>query len=220
MQARWRNPATGKPELAHTLNGSGVAVGRAMIAVMENYQNADGSITVPEALRPYMGGLEPSPDSLIGRCCGSGGCHACMAPLCLWWVPCLHGTVSTPCVDDTITSFSPLRFVTNRWPRLRPRPCPVRCGNPDRESRWGSAWGGHVAGVADGMAAWPLQPPTPTARRLRFSPWMADVEVAIWALAWAMAQTPLTRLSSWRNGGPSGSSGRLALAGNPTIGHR
>ncbi|KAG0738270.1 hypothetical protein G6F24_017660 [Rhizopus arrhizus] len=58
MQARWRNPATGKPELAHTLNGSGVAVGRAMIAVMENSQNADGSITVPEALRPYMGGLE------------------------------------------------------------------------------------------------------------------------------------------------------------------
>ncbi|MCK6230499.1 serine--tRNA ligase [Stenotrophomonas indicatrix] len=58
MQARWRNPATGKPELAHTLNGSGVAVGRAMIAVMENYQNADGSITVPEALRPFMGGIE------------------------------------------------------------------------------------------------------------------------------------------------------------------
>lgn len=56
MQARWRNPATGKPELVHTLNGSGVAVGRAMIAVMENYQNADGSIDVPEALRPYMGG--------------------------------------------------------------------------------------------------------------------------------------------------------------------
>ncbi|HTD29464.1 MAG TPA: serine--tRNA ligase [Xanthomonadaceae bacterium] len=56
MQARWRNPATGKPELVHTLNGSGVAVGRALIAVMENYQNADGSITVPAALRPYMGG--------------------------------------------------------------------------------------------------------------------------------------------------------------------
>jgi len=56
MQARWRNPETGKPELVHTLNGSGVAVGRALIAVMENYQNADGSITVPEALRPYMGG--------------------------------------------------------------------------------------------------------------------------------------------------------------------
>jgi len=58
MQARWRNPATGKPELVHTLNGSGVAVGRALIAVMENYQNTDGSITVPEALRPYMGGAE------------------------------------------------------------------------------------------------------------------------------------------------------------------
>lgn len=58
MQARWRNPATGKPEPVHTLNGSGVAVGRALVAVMENYQNADGSITVPEALRPYMGGLE------------------------------------------------------------------------------------------------------------------------------------------------------------------
>ena len=56
MQARWRNPATGKPELVHTLNGSGVAVGRALIAVMENYQNADGTITVPEALRGYMGG--------------------------------------------------------------------------------------------------------------------------------------------------------------------
>jgi seryl-tRNA synthetase len=58
MQARWRNPATGKPELVHTLNGSGVAVGRALIAVMENYQDADGSITVPEVLRPYMGGAE------------------------------------------------------------------------------------------------------------------------------------------------------------------
>ena len=56
MQARWRNPATGKPEPVHTLNGSGVAVGRCMIAVMENYQNADGSIAVPEVLRPYMGG--------------------------------------------------------------------------------------------------------------------------------------------------------------------
>jgi seryl-tRNA synthetase len=58
MQARWRNPATGKPEPLHTLNGSGVAVGRAMVAVLENYQNADGSVTVPEVLRPYMGGLE------------------------------------------------------------------------------------------------------------------------------------------------------------------
>jgi len=58
MQARWRNPTTGKPELVHTLNGSGVAVGRALIAVMENYQQADGSIVVPEVLRPYMGGIE------------------------------------------------------------------------------------------------------------------------------------------------------------------
>ncbi|QBG92456.1 serine--tRNA ligase [Xanthomonas oryzae] len=58
MQARWRNPVSGKPELLHTLNGSGTAVGRAMIAVMENYQNADGSIDVPQVLRPYMGGIE------------------------------------------------------------------------------------------------------------------------------------------------------------------
>ena len=52
MQARWRNPATGKPEPVHTLNGSGVAVGRALVAVLENYQNADGSITVPAVLQP------------------------------------------------------------------------------------------------------------------------------------------------------------------------
>jgi seryl-tRNA synthetase len=58
MQARWRNPETGKPELVHTLNGSGLAIGRCLIAVMENYQQDDGSIEVPEALRPYMGGLE------------------------------------------------------------------------------------------------------------------------------------------------------------------
>jgi len=58
MQARWRNPQTGKPELVHTLNGSGTAVGRALVAVMENYQNADGSITVPNALRPYMRSIE------------------------------------------------------------------------------------------------------------------------------------------------------------------
>ena len=57
MQARWRNPATGKPEPLHTLNGSGVAVGRALIAVLENYQNEDGSITVPAVLVPYMGGV-------------------------------------------------------------------------------------------------------------------------------------------------------------------
>ena len=58
MQARWRNPETGKPEPVHTLNGSGIAVGRAMVAILENYQNADGSVTVPAALRPYMGGQE------------------------------------------------------------------------------------------------------------------------------------------------------------------
>ncbi|MDQ0008443.1 seryl-tRNA synthetase [Luteibacter jiangsuensis] len=58
MQARWRNPATGKPELVHTLNGSGLAVGRTLVAVMENFQQPDGSIEVPEVLRPYMAGLE------------------------------------------------------------------------------------------------------------------------------------------------------------------
>jgi len=58
MMARWRNPETGKPELVHTLNGSGLAVGRTLVAVLENYQNADGSVRVPEVLRPYLGGLE------------------------------------------------------------------------------------------------------------------------------------------------------------------
>ena len=62
MQARWRNPATGKPELLHTINGSGLAVGRALVAVMENYQQADGSIRVPQALQPYMGGV-----TVLGR---------------------------------------------------------------------------------------------------------------------------------------------------------
>jgi len=57
MLARWRADGSAKPELVHTLNGSGVAVGRALVAVMENYQQADGSIAVPEVLRPYMGGL-------------------------------------------------------------------------------------------------------------------------------------------------------------------
>ena len=56
MRARYRNPETGKPELLHTLNGSGLAIGRTLIAILENYQQADGSIQVPEALRPYMGG--------------------------------------------------------------------------------------------------------------------------------------------------------------------
>ncbi|MDR2213697.1 MAG: serine--tRNA ligase [Pseudomonadales bacterium] len=58
MQARWRNPETGKPELLHTINGSGLAVGRTLVAVLENYQNADGSISVPDVLRSYMGGVD------------------------------------------------------------------------------------------------------------------------------------------------------------------
>jgi seryl-tRNA synthetase len=58
LQARVRNADTGKPELVHTLNGSGLAIGRTLIAVMENNQNADGSITIPEALRPYMAGQD------------------------------------------------------------------------------------------------------------------------------------------------------------------
>lgn len=58
MQARWRNPETGKPELLHTLNGSGLAVGRTLVAILENYQQADGSVLVPEVLRRYLGGLE------------------------------------------------------------------------------------------------------------------------------------------------------------------
>ncbi|MFC3853039.1 serine--tRNA ligase [Salinispirillum marinum] len=58
MMARWRNPETGKPELVHTLNGSGLAVGRALVAVLENYQQADGRVVVPDVLRSYMGGLD------------------------------------------------------------------------------------------------------------------------------------------------------------------
>jgi seryl-tRNA synthetase len=57
MQARFRN-ASGKPELVHTLNGSGLAVGRTLVAVMENCQREDGGIDVPEVLRPYMAGLD------------------------------------------------------------------------------------------------------------------------------------------------------------------
>jgi seryl-tRNA synthetase len=57
MQARWRNPDTGKPELVHTVNGSGLAVGRTLVAVLENYQEADGRVRVPEALKEYMGGI-------------------------------------------------------------------------------------------------------------------------------------------------------------------
>jgi seryl-tRNA synthetase len=58
LQARWRNPETGKPELLHTLNGSGLAVGRTLVAILENYQENDGSITMPAVLRPYLGGRE------------------------------------------------------------------------------------------------------------------------------------------------------------------
>jgi len=58
MLARYRHPETKKTELLHTLNGSGLAVGRTLVAILENYQNADGSITVPTALRSYLGGLE------------------------------------------------------------------------------------------------------------------------------------------------------------------
>ncbi len=58
MRARYRNPETGKPELVHTLNGSGLAVGRTLVAVLENYQDGDGSVHVPDVLKPYMGGVE------------------------------------------------------------------------------------------------------------------------------------------------------------------
>jgi len=56
MKARYRNAETGKPELLHTVNGSGLAVGRTLVAVLENYQQADGSVLVPKILQPYMGG--------------------------------------------------------------------------------------------------------------------------------------------------------------------
>lgn len=58
MQARWRNPETGKPELLNTVNGSGLAIGRTLVAVLENYQQADGSVLIPEVLKPYMGGAD------------------------------------------------------------------------------------------------------------------------------------------------------------------
>jgi seryl-tRNA synthetase len=64
MRARWRNPETGRPELVHTLNGSGLAAGRCLVAILENYQQADGSVVVPAALRPWMGGLEIIPSAL------------------------------------------------------------------------------------------------------------------------------------------------------------
>ena len=57
MQARFRNSETNKPELLHTLNGSGLAVGRTLVAILENYQQADGSINIPTVLQPYMAGV-------------------------------------------------------------------------------------------------------------------------------------------------------------------
>ena len=57
MQARWRNPETGKPELLHTLNGSGLAIGRTLVAVIENYQTAEGNVRVPQALQGYLGDM-------------------------------------------------------------------------------------------------------------------------------------------------------------------
>jgi seryl-tRNA synthetase len=57
MQARWRNPETGKPELLHTVNGSGLAVGRTLVAILENYQQEDGSVRIPQALQSYMYGI-------------------------------------------------------------------------------------------------------------------------------------------------------------------
>jgi len=73
LQARWRNPETGKPELVHTLNGSGLAVGRTLVAVLENYQQADGSILIPEALRPYMSGMDVLGGSDAAPVPGGGG---------------------------------------------------------------------------------------------------------------------------------------------------
>jgi seryl-tRNA synthetase len=58
MQARWRNPETKKPEYVHTLNGSGLAVGRTLVAIMENYQDEKGRIQIPQTLKNYMGGVE------------------------------------------------------------------------------------------------------------------------------------------------------------------
>jgi len=68
MQARWRNPATRKPELVHTLNGSGLAVGRTLVAILENYQQENGGLAVPAVLQPYMGGMQT-----IDAASGSGG---------------------------------------------------------------------------------------------------------------------------------------------------
>jgi seryl-tRNA synthetase len=67
LQARFKN-AQGKNELVHTLNGSGLAVGRTLVAVLENYQNADGSVTVPEVLQHYLGGMKTVNKPAVGNC--------------------------------------------------------------------------------------------------------------------------------------------------------
>jgi seryl-tRNA synthetase len=103
MQARFRNPETGKPELVHTLNGSGLAVGRTLVAVLENYQQADGSIRVPEVLKPYMGALRSSAKWNFCRCfitcaavvcwssvagrlpCANPACWPMPVRCCGWW---------------------------------------------------------------------------------------------------------------------------------------
>ena len=58
MKARFRNPETGKPEILHTLNGSGLAIGRTLVAILENYQEADGTVHIPDVLKPYMAGVD------------------------------------------------------------------------------------------------------------------------------------------------------------------
>ncbi|HET7341383.1 MAG TPA: hypothetical protein VFL90_07975, partial [Methylomirabilota bacterium] len=69
LDIRYKPSAGGKPDFVHTLNGSGLAVGRTVVAVLENYQNADGTVTIPAALRPYLPGL----DRLTARACGQTG---------------------------------------------------------------------------------------------------------------------------------------------------
>ncbi len=78
MQARWRNPQTGRPELLHTLNGSGLAVGRTLVAVLENYQQADGSVVIPDVVRPWMAGEQV----MLSRECKSMDDHVVIRPGC------------------------------------------------------------------------------------------------------------------------------------------
>ena len=124
MQARFRNEK-GKPELVHTLNGSGLAVGRTLVAILENYQNADGSVTVPAALRPYMGGQEklaprlikfalvrPRRDGRVVECgrleicctaCGTGGSNPSLSatPCCGRRLSCTRRTCRCLCPPES-----------------------------------------------------------------------------------------------------------------------